>query len=347
MESVEKPTLIIRADANAKIGSGHVMRMFALAQSWKLKDGKVIFITNCESAALIEKLKAEDFEVIEVENSYPHPADWKITKQVLDKFENSWCVVDGYDFDNGYYDLIRQNGNKVLAVDDTVRLPFYKVDAILNQNINAEKLNYECTDKTQLLLGTKYTMLRQEFLKQKDWQRETPEIAQRILVTMGGSDIHNQTLKVIRAIEKLEFENLQIRAVVGSSNPNIKELEKEVKKSSVHIELIRNAENMSELMIWANLAISAAGSTCWELCFMKVPSVLIVTAGNQIGIGEGLGEAGFAKSLGWFEQVSVVDLTETLDDLLSNKSRREEMSKVGHKIIDGKGTDRIIDILLS
>ena len=345
MESKEKPTLIIRADASAKIGSGHIMRCFALAQTWQSQNGNVIFVTNCESLLLIEKLKIEGFELVEIENSYPNNLDWKKTKQILNKLPDSWCIVDGYHYDSEYYSLIRQNGNRVLVVDDTIRFTFYEADAILNQNINAEKLDYQCPPKTQLLLGTEFTMLRQEFLKWQDLQRETPEIAKNILITMGGSDFYNQTSKAIQAIESLHIENLKIRAVIGSSNSHLADLEDAIEKSPIIIELIRDAENMSELMDWADLAISAAGSTCWELAFMKLPTVLIVTANNQIGIAEGLGESGFAENLGWFEKVSVENLAERLNKVLLDKTRRETMCETGREVVDGRGTKRIIEIL--
>lgn len=339
--------LIFRADADSKIGTGHLMRCLALGQSWVENGGKVIFITNCQTANLTKKLREENFEVVQIKYSYSHQTDWQITKSVLDRFPEAWCVVDGYHFDNGFYDLIRQNGNRVLVVDDTVRLPFYNADAILNQNIYAENFDYKCLPETKLLLGTNFTLLRMEFLKQRKWQRKIPDTARNILITMGGSDFHNQTLKVIRGIEKSKIANLQIRAVIGSSNTHINELKDKIENSHISIKLIENAQNMSELIKWSDLAISAAGSTCWELCFLGVPTVLIITAENQNGIANGLSESGFAESLGWFEQVTDEKIADTLNKLLPDKKRREKMSKIGLEIIDGGGVNRVIEILNS
>lgn len=339
--------MIIRADANAKIGSGHIMRMFALAQTWQLKAGQVIFITNCESLTLVEKLTNQNFEVVAIENSYPHQADWEITKEILDKYPGSWCAVDGYHFDNDFYSLIRENGNRLMVVDDTVRLDFYAADVILNQNINAEKLIYKCPPETKLLLGAKYAILRREFLNWQNWQRETPQIARNILITMGGSDFHNQTSKAISAIADLNDESLNIRAVVGSSNLHLTELNEKVEDLAVQIEILENAENMSELMSWADLAISAGGSTCWELCFMQLPSLLILTADNQKGIIEGLSQSGFAENLGWFENVISTDITNSLREILPAAGKRREMAEIGRKLVDGLGKIRIIEILES
>lgn len=338
--------LIFRADADSQIGTGHLMRSLALAQSRKAAGGSVTFITNCESAALRERLKRENLTIVEIEKSYPHESDFETTRKVLKKHSpETWCVVDGYHFDAGFHGKIRRNGNRVLVIDDTAHLPFYEADAILNQNVNADELNYNCSENTTLLLGTQYALLRREFLACESWRRETPETARRILITMGGGDFHNQTLKAICAVERLAIENLQVKAVVGAGNPHYADLERHIKSSHVPINLIKNAENMSELMTWADAAISAAGSTCWEMALLRLPCVLIVTAENQVGIADGLGKNGFAENVGWFEQVSEERLAEKLDGILRDAQKRGQMSKRGGEIVDGRGAARVIEKL--
>jgi len=341
-----KPNLIVRADANPRIGSGHLMRSVALAQTWRAQTGgAVVFVTNCEIEALREKLQTEAFEICEIENSYPHAADWTRTREVLEKYPEAWCVVDGYHFDAAFHGKIRKNGSRVLAIDDTAHLDFYDADAILNQNINADGLQYDCAKDTILLFGTSYALLRDEFARRQTWRREIPAVARKILITMGGSDFYNLTLKAIRAVERLAIENLEVRAVVGAGNPHYAELKESADCSPVHISLIQNANNMSELMAWADAGVSAAGSTCWELAFMQLPSVLIVSAENQKGLAEGLGATGFAENLGWFEQVSETDLANGLSGILPDEKRRRKMSEIGRDIVDGHGARRVAEFL--
>ncbi len=339
--------LIVRADANGAIGTGHLMRSLALAQGWKSAGGAIVFVTNCASADLLERLKRENFAVVAVENSYPHPADWETTRRVLGNYPRAWCAVDGYHFDRIFHEKIRANGNRVLAIDDTAQISFYETDAILNQNINAEKLRYDCPEDTILFLGTTYALLRDEFLERRNRQREIPVVARRILVTMGGGDFHNQTLKVIRAVKWAAIENLEVKAVVGASNPHLAALKQAIENSPADIDLIVNAENMPELMAWADICVSAAGSTCWEAAFMNLPTMLLITADNQTGIADGLNKIGFAENLGWFEQVSEENLMEKLNAILSDARRRERMSGRGGEIVDGRGRNRIVETLLS
>jgi RimJ/RimL family protein N-acetyltransferase len=102
---------------------------------------------------------------------------------------------------------------------------------------------------------------------------------------------------------------------------------------------------MSGLMAWADAGVSAAGSTCWEMAFMRLPLILIVTAENQTGIAAGLDEAGCAVNLGWFGQVSESDLADNVSELLFDEKRRGKMSEAGSKIVDGRGADRVIETL--
>ena len=88
-------TLLIRADANTRIGTGHLMRCLALAQAWKDSDGGVIFITDCESAGLLQRLSDEGFQIVTLDRSYPDPGDWEATSQVLAAHPNAWVVLDG------------------------------------------------------------------------------------------------------------------------------------------------------------------------------------------------------------------------------------------------------------
>ncbi|MGQ9755923.1 MAG: UDP-2,4-diacetamido-2,4,6-trideoxy-beta-L-altropyranose hydrolase, partial [Desulfotomaculales bacterium] len=198
--SSENRTLIIRADANAWIGTGHLMRCLALAQAWQDHGGKVVFITACNSPFLKQRLRNEGFDVVGLQYVHPDPADLKTTMNVLAVHPGAWLVLDGYHFDFTYQRLVKEAGHQLLVIDDMAHLDRYNADIVLNQNIHAHNLHYFCEPYTRLLLGTKYVLLRREFWSWRNYKREVPEVAKKVLVTMGGSDPGNVTLKVIRAL---------------------------------------------------------------------------------------------------------------------------------------------------
>jgi spore coat polysaccharide biosynthesis predicted glycosyltransferase SpsG len=94
-------------------------------------------------------------------------------------------------------------------------------------------------------------------------------------------------------------------------------------------------------MSWADLAVTGAGSTCWELACVGLPAVTLVIAENQRAIAEELGAAGVVFNLGWHEEVSAERIATTVDGLLYSSFRRLRMSQTGRAVVDGKGAERV------
>lgn len=321
------------------------MRCLALAQAWKDAGGKAAFITACRNEGLLGRLREEEFEVHLLSSSYPDPGDWEVTKNVLARHPDAWVVLDGYHFDETYQKRIKDAGNRLLVIDDMAHLKHYYADIVLNQNLHAEDLHYSCEPYTRLLLGTKYVLLRREFLAWRDWKREVSEVARRVLVTLGGSDPENYTLKVIQALQKVDISGLEAIVLIGASNPHADVLKKAVEQSRIPIRLIENAKNMPELMAWADVAISGSGSTCWELAFMGVPSLVLILAENQRLIAEGLDQAGAAVNLGWCTDVPIIQMAQALIQLLGALAIRSDMAQRGRELVDGGGSTRLIATL--
>jgi len=338
--------LVIRVDSNTEIGTGHVMRCLALAQAWKDSGGEVTFITACESKGLLDRLSNEGFQIIRLDYPYPDPADWEATSEVLAAHPNVWVVLDGYHFDPAYQRRIKEVGHPLLVIDDMAHLEHYYADIVLNQNLHAEQLHYSCEPYTQLLLGTQYVLLRREFLQWQGWKREIPKMARKVLVTLGGSDPDNQTLKVIRVLQQVDVDGLEAVVVVGPSNRHFRELQSAICNPQSAIRVVQNVTDMPELMAWADVAVSAGGSTCWEMAFMGLPNLVVVLADNQRNIAEGLDAVGATVNLGSYENLSTAEIAQALTRLLVAAEMRAEMARRGRELVDGEGVARVIDRLM-
>lgn len=337
--------IIIRCDADSNIGAGHLMRCLALGEYWKSLGGKTIFVTATKNEQLVERLHNENFQVIQLARAYPDPADWVKTSQVITENPNTWVILDGYHFDPSYQLCIKEAGSPLMIIDDMAHLNHYYADIILNQNINATQLNYSCEPRTRFLFGTQYVLLRREFHGWEKWQREIPKNARRVLVTLGGSDPDRQTLKAIRAIKQVKKDDLEVTVIVGASNAHFNEIKTMIRDLPFNIRIVRNALNMPKLMAWADLALSAGGSTNWELAFMGLPSMAIVLAENQKGIAEGLAKDGIVLNLGWFRDVTENHISRIMTDLLENSELRREMSRKGRQLVDNAGSNRVLSTL--
>jgi UDP-2,4-diacetamido-2,4,6-trideoxy-beta-L-altropyranose hydrolase len=338
--------LIVRADANTVIGTGHLMRCLALAQGWRDQSRPAMFVTACPSDGLRRRLVDEGFEVAFLERAHPDHDDWKMTCRVLEAHPDAWVVLDGYHFDAEYQRWIKKSGHSLLVIDDMAHLDRYYADILLNQNVGAEQLFYSCEPCTRFLLGTRYALLRRDFLSWRGWKREPAAAARRILVTLGGSDPQNQTLKAVKALHRLEIDGLEAVVVVGASNPHYDELRAAVKNGRCAIRLVQDVHHMAELMAWADLAISAGGSTCLETTFMGLPTLILVLAENQQRTAQGLDELGVALNLGRYNEVSEIDLAEALRALISNPARCRAISAAGQALVDGRGLDRVLSNLV-
>ncbi len=338
--------LYIRADADSRMGTGHIMRCIALAQAWQDQGGEVTFISHCDSEPLKERIKDEGFTLIPIERISPDPSDLENTLSILKtdiSGKKKWIVLDGYHFIPAYQKAIRDEGISLTVIDDMNHLDHYHADVLLNQNINAPELTYHCDDDTALLLGTRYALLRREFLQYRDYRHNVPERARNILVTLGGADQDNVTLKVIDALKLFEDLKIQVKIVIGPANPYQEILSQALSSAQFACDLITNPTNIPELMAWANLAISAGGSTCWELIFMGVPSILITIAENQQQVAEHLALMGLASNLGWYNSLAVHQLSCQTQRLVYDFQKRKFMSQLGHSLIDGDGVVRVID----
>lgn len=342
MEHLEGESLIIRADASVQIGIGHLMRCLALAQAWKDAGGRVIFITACQNEGLLQRLQEENFDIHLLAHPYPDDGDWDYTKDIVATHLNAWVVLDGYHFDEVYQQWVKEAGHRFLVIDDMAHLKHYYADIVLNQNLDAEQLQYSCEPYTSLLLGTRYVLLRREFLAWKDWQRKIPKVARRMLVTLGGGDPQNYTLKVIQALQRVNVPDLAIKVVIGASNPHTEVLEAAARQSRIPIRLIRNAQNMPELMAWADVAIPGFGVTCWELAYMGLPTLVVVLASNQEVNARALEGSGIALSFN-LKSDPVSTQTSLLQDLLTNRRMLTAMSRMGRVIVDGRGAQRVLE----
>lgn len=333
--------LLIRADASVTIGTGHVMRCIALAQAWQERGGRVTLLTHRNlPPALNQRCMDEGMQIVVLDTEPGSTADAQYCIQTAQHVGAVWVVVDGYHFDAKYQDALKAANLKLLFVDDNGHAAPYSADFVLNQNVYAhESLYKNRAPHTQLLLGTAYTLLRREF-RQQSVKREINTEVRRILVTLGGSDPYNVTQKVIEA---LRGEPYDVVVVISGSHPNLKILETLVVGTNIEIHL--DVHDMSALMLWADLAVTACGTTLWELAFMRLPSIGIIIAPNQQRNAAWLQQHEAVLILGEADHISSVDIRAAVTELTNTPARRQYISRMLQSLIDGAGVQRVLGVL--
>jgi UDP-2,4-diacetamido-2,4,6-trideoxy-beta-L-altropyranose hydrolase len=337
------PVFLFRVDGDAQIGIGHVMRCIALAQALQEVNGQPVFVMTTVVPALQSRLESFGMKFTNISTQAGSYDDSMQTARLAKEMSAVWVILDGYHFDDNYQKYIKDHELNLLILDDYGHSHHYFADLVLNQNIYAQEDLYVSRElSVQLLLGVNYSLLRSEFLASKVWSREIAPAAQKILVTLGGGDLNNVTAKVIQAIAQINVEGLEVVVIVGGSNPHLQSIEKVIQELSFNVRLISDPPSILGWMKWADIAVSGGGSTCYELAFLGLPSLIIVLAENQRMVAAGLESAGISINLGWHLDVTPQDIAYRVAGLISSHDLRAEMSRRGRELVDGNGAMRVV-----
>ncbi len=336
------PTVVFRVDGNPEIGAGHVMRCLALAQALEDIGGKAVFLSSAISDAYEKRLTNERCIVLPLQENPYGKEDALETATMAKNHAASWIVLDGYRFDDAYQHTLKKEGVNLLVIDDHRCNEKHSCDILLNQNPQCGNI-YTNTEADSLLLGTRFTMLRREY---REWKRKEYAVSRgtkRILVTLGGSDPHNITPVVLRALLNIAIP-VEITVILGGANPYASEVLSMAKKATFPIDIQTDVQDMPATITGNDLAISAAGSTCYELAYMGIPTLTIIAAKNhnQDNVAEGLEAAGATINLGMYDSLQTQNIVTQVTQLLANTHRLEQMSMCGRKMIDGNGAHRVL-----
>ena len=333
--------LLIRADANAVIGVGHMMRCLGLAQQWQAEGGRVIFILAQPNPILEKRLELDKFEVRVLNTSPGQLEDAQQTAQCVREIGAKILLVDGYHFKQNWFTVVRKEKVKIGLWTDYCQDSFLPVDLILNQNPHAQAAELQAmAPGAQVLAGLDYLVLRKEFLNRPELRHSRTQGVKKILITLGGGDSANDSGKILEALKLIPYSLPQISLVVGHNNPRFEELTSTAKDLPT-VTLERAKDDFAAYSQEFDLAISAAGATLWELGYLGLPSLAYIVAENQVPLAQSIQTLGMGVNMGWNHDFKNQLFAQTLQGFLSDSLRLEAMSKKALQTIDGKGGVRV------
>lgn len=330
--------LLVRADASATIGVGHVMRCLALAEAWLESGGRVTFAMNEVPDALALRIEHAGARIARVKTA-------EDTARVARELGARFSVLDGYHLGRLHQNALAQAGTRLLVIDDAGETATKAAALVLNQNAHAAPSLYGALGSgPELLLGPTYVLLRRELRDAAASRvgRAEPELARRVLVTFGGADTAQLAPRALEALGPLD--GLDVLLVAGVANPNAAALHAPAgARASVRVETA--VKDMAETVRWADLALIAAGSTSWELAASGVPVIAVCTADNQRGVARAVAELGFGESLGDAAEVTVRTIRDAVARLAADVEVRRRMAQRGREVVDGRGAHRVCAVL--
>jgi len=342
--------IVIRADASIKIGGGHIMRCISLATYLKNYVNNIYFISSNSDNNLKDYVLSCGFEFYEIQhfdvdstkkyNFQKNDADQSIP--ILEKIKKiDWVIVDHYQLDVIWETRIRPYTSKIMVIDDLANR-FHDCDLLLDQNWfnNMNNRYNNLMGKAVCLFGPKYALLRNEFLKARKLQKTREGSVNRILIFFGSGDPENFTGKLLKLLSISEFKNIYVDVVVGSMNPNIKKIYKQVysrQNTSLHVQ----TRNMAQIISKVDLALCAGGSTTWERMCLGLPSMVWTLAENQREFTKDLDSSGFLVWMGDASNFSISKSKLKLRRIVLSSNSNSLMSKKCRKLVDGNGVERV------
>jgi len=272
--------ILFRADSSSTIGTGHIMRDLVLAKHYP-KD-KILFATQDLSGSINNKIIEAGYEIETLESNDIEELDKLIKKRNI-----NLLIIDHYGINEKQEKELKTRNStlKILSFDDTYEKHY--CDILLNHNIGADKNRYKelVPSWCELRCGSKYTLLRDEFIKAKKQKNKIKKDkkSKTIFIAMGGADHSNiniDILKTIKEVRKNYEQNLKVNIVTTYANKNLDQLKKYCKDKK-WIDLHINSNKIAELMINSDLAIVTPSVTVNEVYYLGLPMIAIKTADNQ------------------------------------------------------------------
>lgn len=350
--------IAFRVDASATIGTGHVMRCLTLADALKQQGANCTFIARHLPDYLQELIELKAHKSILIgkhyqtepcdELSHAHflgtsqSQDAAQAQTVLAELQPDWLILDHYGIDQRWETALRPMTKKILVIDDLADRDHH-CDLLVDQNLYADmgfRYNDRIPTSAKTLLGVQYAMLRSEFNEARKNARVRKGALRRLFIFFGGMDSANFTLAVLNSLAKLKLMRIDVDVVIGAEHPTRVAIQNicHEQEHACHIQ----TKDMAKLLLNADAAIGAGGSTSWERCCLGLPSLAFIVAPNQKALTLHADQLGLLKAA----QVDICDpeaLSIEIEDFINADTERQRMSSACLEAIDTKGAQRIID----
>ena len=337
----------IRVDGNEIIATGHVMRCLSIAEQVRKLGTEVTFVLADERPKeLIERRGFAIAVLGTIWNDLNQEID--VFRKFINEHDVKVVLLDSYYVTPEYMQAI-SSITRLIYMDD-LRKFLYPANTLIAYWAFIEEEAYmqpykEQGKDTAFLLGGSYVPLREEFSYVPFEVREKVE---RVLITTGGTDQLNVAGQLLRYLMNKETCCApEYHVIVGCFNQNKEELlSLQAQYNNIHLH--ENVTNMSAWMRACDVAISAAGTTTYELCACGIPTICLEIADNQEG-AVCWQEQGYMRYAGnaYKDMGDCLKNCEiALLEYVMNYEERERISKRMQALVDGCGARRIAEHML-
>jgi len=313
--------VMFKTKGGHKQGMGDVTSSLALAEEFRGKGHEISFIIN-KNDGVIHLIEKNGFDY-----SIGESLDEII--QCIEGRQNDVSVLIQLNTPEEEALIFKNNSGMLVTIDDTG--PSAKM-ADMRFNVL-----YPIEDS---YTGFEYITLSSVFQKKHTNNRVIKETVDNILVLQGGSDTYGFIPKIVKALFDIP-ENISMNVIIGPNFTHDRELDQVLQKAARKFNIIRDISDLSDLMLMADVAITAGGISLFELACLSVPAIVICGERFEEETAQRFQDEGFGINLGFGRDVNEDDIRKAIGKLAGDYELRLRMSEAGRDIIDGKGSERI------
>lgn len=330
--------VVFRVDGGPQIGYGHLVRSGAVADELYRRNHVITVATTTPQS--VRTHFPDDSTVFEL----PSRENYQPFVDRLDSAAPDLVFTDAYPVDTTYQRAVRDRVRLAVVQDDARHAVC--ADLFINGNLYGPDLDYEYVgDPPVECLGTEYALLRREIRERATNEIPWRERPERAIIMMGGSDIRELTPIAVRAFDG---HDLRVDAIVGPgcTTEQEKAVQEAAQACSADVRVARDPANLVDRMASADLGVSTASSTTYELLALGTPIVSIPVVDNQEPIAAALRKRDTAVVLNRTDGQQAFETA--IMEYMTDPERRYERQQRGRELVDGRGaertTDRIIDV---
>lgn len=324
-------SVLFRCDAGAQHGLGHLSRCLTLANAFSKQGVRSLFVVNAPEH-VSKRVSAEGHQIVRVGvplGPKDDPRNWFMAGVKL-------IILDSKSINQSYVAACQALA-PVGYFDDEIARDLM-CDLIINNHPWASTNDYGQQTGRRLLLGPRFNTVRPEFFKPTSERHG-------LLITLGGEDPSNDTTWLIEELAEA-IGHTPTMVVIGPAHPNIKAVQSVCKRLLPESEVYLAPPTLVPLTQRCRFAISAAGTTCYELAAAGVAMAVLAVEDHQVRLAEKISAMGVALKIKLHDDGNKDNVRSTYANLINPKTTAA-LAAASRQFLPRPGVDLIVGELFN
>jgi len=336
-----------RVDANATVGTGHLMELISLVGALKMKiNFEPVFIISKDEFSEQRLRKAEISNIYNLNEDADEKSEINSILEIMNREECNILILNLLYKSKDYYEELHQSIDKTCVILDDGEFVNIPATLVINFSIMQNPDCYKGLGPLSLI-GPEYVPLDESILSGNPI--EIRNNVKKIFVNQGGGDPYGLTFKIVSALNKSHLRQAVCVLVGGAFRERYEEKLEHLKREEIYnCKFYSNIshDQVFDLMESADLAITAAGNTLYELAYFGIPSVVICHHEKHNDVAKAFEKHEAVINLGIGDRLNEDDIADTVTNIINDYDRRKYLSGNMKELVDGKGVQRVADKLL-